>query len=71
MVCRNRKDGLRLYGAYHKFEIENRSGTEPDAVIKIYISSDNKGYELKDTYVSDGLKHFSTIIEQRGLITFR
>lgn len=36
---------------------------EQNAVIKIYIRSDNKGYELKDTYVSDGLRHFSTIIE--------
>lgn len=36
---------------------------EKDAVIKVYINPDNRGYQLKDVYISDGLKHYSTIIE--------
>ena len=35
---------------------------EKDAVLKVYINPDDKGYELKEVYVSKGLRHLSIII---------
>lgn len=35
---------------------------EKGAVLKVYINPDDKGYELKEVYVSKGLRHLSIII---------